>query len=188
MKYIDRVLQRWRIRKAAPFIRRGDQVLDIGTADGALFRLVPSLGESVGVDPDLERDLVPAFPNVRFYSGYFPDALPAPVKFDVITMLAVLEHVPTEKQVPLAQACASHLKPGGRLVITVPSPAVDRVLDVLGALKLIDGMSLEQHYGFEAKTTPAIFSGHGLDLAVRQRFQLGLNNLFVFQKADAAQA
>ena len=185
MKHIDRVLQRWRIRKAAPFIRRGDQVLDIGTADGALFRLVPNLGESVGVDPDLDRDLIPAFPNVRFYSGYFPDALPGPMEFDVITMLAVLEHVPPEKQAPLAQACASHLKPGGRLVITVPSPAVDSILDVLGALKLIDGMSLEQHYGFEAKMTPQIFSSHGLDLAVKRRFQLGLNHLFVFQRPIA---
>lgn len=188
MKYIDRVLQNWRIRKAAPFIRLGDQVLDIGTADGALFRLVPSLGESVGVDPDLDRDRVPAFPNVRFYSGFFPDALPEPMKFDVITMLAVLEHVPPEKQAPLAQACASHLKPGGRLVITVPSPAVDGVLDVLGAMRLIDGMSLEQHYGFEAKSTPAIFAGNGLVLAVKRRFQLGLNHLFVFQKTDPAQA
>ncbi len=182
MKYVDRVLQGWRIRKAAAFVRRGDRVLDIGCADGTLFHLVPDLGQSVGVEPGLDVASLPRIPNVSFYSGYFPDALPGPMTFDVITMLAVLEHVPAEQQAPLARACASHLKPGGRLVITVPSPAVDYVLAVLQWLKIIDGMSLEQHYGFESAQTPRVFSPYGLDLIVKRRFQLGFNNLFVFER------
>jgi 2-polyprenyl-3-methyl-5-hydroxy-6-metoxy-1,4-benzoquinol methylase len=182
MKYVDRVLQRWRIRKAAAFIRRGDRVLDIGCSDGVMFQLVPDLGESVGIEPDLDLANLPGLPNVSFYAGYFPEALPGPMSFDVITMLAVLEHVPVERQGPLARACASHLKTGGRLVITVPSPAVDYVLAILQWLKLIDGMSLEQHYGFESAQTPAVFSPHGLELIVRRRFQLGFNNLFVFER------
>jgi SAM-dependent methyltransferase len=182
MTYVDRVLQRWRIRKVASFIRPNDRLLDIGSADGALFRLVHGLGDSVGVDPDLDSHCPPALPNVRFYQGYFPAALPGSMEFDVITMLAVLEHVPTDQQAPLARACATHLAPGGRLLITVPSPAVDRILTVLRAVRLIDGMSLEQHYGFESSTTPRIFTMHGLNLRVAKRFQLGLNNLFVFER------
>jgi 2-polyprenyl-3-methyl-5-hydroxy-6-metoxy-1,4-benzoquinol methylase len=180
VKYVDRVLQRWRIRKAAAFIKRGDSVLDIGSADGALFRMVPGLGPSVGIEPELEPDRVSALPNVNFYKGYFPAALPGPMNFDAITMLAVLEHVPYQEQESLARACASHLKPGGRLIITVPSQAVDHVLAVLKRLGLIDGMSLHQHYGFEASQTPKIFQPFGLRLIAARRFQLGLNNLFVF--------
>src|SRR5882757_2532826 len=110
MTSLDRALQRWRIRKAAAFVKPGDRLLDIGTADGALFKLVPGLGESVGLDPDLDPELAPPT-GVRFYRGLFPEALPSPMTFDVITMLAVLEHVPLGEQASLARACAAHLKP-----------------------------------------------------------------------------
>lgn len=180
VKYLDRVLQNWRIREAAAFIRRGDAVLDIGSADGALFRLVPGLGPSVGIEPDLDVRHQAVSPSLDFYKGYFPEALPHPMQFDAITMLAVLEHIPPAQQLELAQACAAHLKPGGRLIITVPSQAVDYVLALLTAVHAIDGMSVHQHYGFRASETPAIFTPCGLHLITRRRFQLGFNNLFVF--------
>ncbi len=183
MKHFDRVLQRWRIQRAAEFISSGDRLLDIGCADGALFQLVQDLGPSAGVEPGLDQAALPSIPNVTFFAGYFPDAIPGGSGlFDVITMLAVLEHVPAAQQVPLAQACAAYLRPGGKLVITVPSPAVDYVLAVLQALRVVDGMSLEQHYGFDSSQTPGIFSPHGFELTARRRFQLGLNNLFVFRR------
>ena len=47
----------------------------------------------------------------------------------MITMLAVLEHVPEDAQAELAAACERILKPGGRVVITVPSPQVDTILE-----------------------------------------------------------
>lgn len=182
VKYLDRVLQNWRIRQAAEFIRRGDAVLDIGCADGALFRLVPGLGPSIGIEPELDVGHKTIFPGVDVYKGYFPGALPRPLQFDAITVLAVLEHVPSDQQAELAQACAAHLKPGGRLIITVPSRAVDYVLAVLTAVRAIDGMSVHQHYGFRASETPAIFTPFGLHLMTHRRFQLGFNNLFVFAR------
>jgi SAM-dependent methyltransferase len=186
MTPVDRVLQRWRIRQAAGFINAGDRLLDIGTADGALFSMVGGLGDSVGMDPELDFEATTERAGVRFYRGLFPEALPAPMTFDVITMLAVLEHIPPGEQAALARACALHLNPGGRLVITVPSPEVDYILAVLKALRVIHGMSLEQHYGFDVRSVPEIFSAPGLELAARRRFQCGLNNLFVFRRPDAA--
>ena len=59
MKHLDRILQLWRIRKAAAFIRRGDRVLDIGCAYGTLFHFVPDLGESVGVELGLDCASLP---------------------------------------------------------------------------------------------------------------------------------
>ncbi len=43
-------------------------------------------------------------------------------------------------------------------------------------------MSLEQHYGFDPRKTPAIFSVDGMVLVKARRFQFGFNNLFVFEK------
>lgn len=95
-------------------------------------------------------------------------------------MLAVLEHIPAREA--LARECARVLRPGGRVVITVPKPAVDRILAVLLSLRLIHGMSLEQHEGYDVRRTSPIFEAAGLRLLRRRTFQLGLNCLFVFEK------
>ncbi|HYV34645.1 MAG TPA: class I SAM-dependent methyltransferase [Gemmataceae bacterium] len=185
MKLIDRLLQRWRISKARAYVRPGARVLDIGCADGELFRRIPEVAEGVGVDPDLPESINPC-PQTLFVKGLFPSALPDKRPFDVITMLAVLEHVPPDRQKTLAVDCGRHLKPGGYLIITVPAPAVDHILGLLRAVRLIDGMTLEQHYGYVPQNTPDIFAAGDLELVEHRRFQLGLNNLFVFKKATRA--
>lgn len=68
------------------------------------------------------------------------------------------------------------------MVITVPAKSVDHILTLLRALRLIDGMSLEEHFGFEVAETPAVFSPPRFRLRHHGRFQLGLNHLFVFEK------
>lgn len=187
MTPLDRLLQRWRISKARPYIRPGARVLDIGCADAALFRRYGDrIREGVGIDPELaEADLAPRWQLIH---GQFPDDLSAGGPFDVITMLAVLEHIPPGQQARVAEHCARLLRPGGHLVITVPSPAVDPILWVLTRLRLLEGIALEQHYGFDAAKTPSLFAGPGLLPVVSKKFQLGLNNLYVFRKERSSGA
>ena len=181
MKPVDRMLQRWRIAQARPYIASGARVLDIGCADGVLFdRLKSRIGEGIGIDPDLDHSV--DMGHYRLIAGWFPQDLPDARPFDVITMLAVLEHLPPDHLTRLAQDCAQFLKPGGYLVVTVPSPAVDRILDLLKLVSIIDGMSLEEHHGFDPGKTISIFSVGGLALVKAKKFQIGLNNLFVFSK------
>ena len=122
------------------------------------------------------------FGGVLIVAGYFPKDMPPVEPFEAITMLAVLEHFPVSTYADLASGCARFLKPNGRLIITVPSPLVDHVLKALRFLRLIHGMSLEEHHGFEVRQTAAIFPETDFRLVIRKRFQLGLNNLFVFQR------
>jgi SAM-dependent methyltransferase len=185
MKPIDRLLQRWRIAKVRPYIAPGARVLDIGCADGELFRRVKGIAEGIGIDPDLPSS-VRTCPRAVLLKGYYPQALPDHKPFDVISLLAVLEHVPPEHQRALAVACARHLKPGGHLVITVPSPSADIILVALRRFWLIHGMALEQHYGYKPSVTAALFAMPDLELVVARKFQLGLNNLFVFRKTAGA--
>ena len=181
MKTLDLILQRWRIAKVRPYIPNGARVLDVGCGDGALFRQLKShIGEGVGIDHDLDHSV-----DTNYYtliSGQFPQDLPESPLFDVITMLAVLEHIPLEQQSQLAMECMRLLKPHGHLVITVPSPMVDPILDLLRFVRLIDGQALEEHYGFDPRQTRSIFSVESMVLLKVKKFQLGLNNLFVFKK------
>ena len=53
---------------------------------------------------------------------------------------------------------------------------------------MIDGMSVEEHYGFDPARTEAIFAPPDFRLVERRRFQLGLNNLYVFEKSEEERA
>jgi SAM-dependent methyltransferase len=118
----------------------------------------------------------------RLIPGGFPQAVPEAEKFDVITMLAVVEHLPADSLHGLAAACARRLRPGGRVVITVPSAAVDVILHWLIKLRLIAGIGVHEHHGFRPDQVPRLFAGAGFQRFSSRRFQLGLNNLFVFTR------
>ena len=185
MKFTDRFLQRWRIRKVSVELAPGARILDIGSVDGALFAALGSaLGAgSLGVDPTLEKENT--VNGCRLLPGFFPDAMPpGTAPFDAITMLAVLEHFPPAAYDALREGCEKFLKPGGKLLITVPSPRVDQILAALKFLRLVDGMSLEEHHGYEVTKTPDIFPPPKFRLVRRSTFQLGLNNFFVFERTD----
>lgn len=181
MKPFDRLIRNWRISKAAPYVKSGSRVLDIGSADGALFERFESvMDEGLGIDSALEQPI--AGRNWRLIKGWFPEDLPDAKPFDVITMLAVLEHIPPGEQASMAREVAARLKPGGHLVITVPSPLVDPIVDALVKLRVMRAVGFEQHWGFDATTTPEVFAPGGLTVAKAKRFQLGLNNLYVLRK------
>lgn len=182
MKFIDRFLRDWRIRKTIPYVRVNDKVLDIGCFDNSLFKNLSSklIGKSIGLDPLLKSPIEEE--GYKLIPGKFPEDLPDGKTFNCITMLAVLEHIPKTEQLQLSEAFYNYLEPKGRVIITVPSPFVDYILWVLRKIRLIDGMSLEEHYGFKAKDTPSLFSESQFKIITHKYFQIGLNNLFVFEK------
>ncbi len=183
MKQGDLILQRWRIRMAARHLARGAHVLDIGCCDGLLFSVLKgTIASGVGVD----SDSVPEdYGDFRFICGRAPDDLPSGETFDAITMLAVLEHIPTDEQRNLAADCWALLKDNGRVICTVPSPKVDSLIRLGKRLRILDGMQEYEHYGFEPSHTVQLFVERGFALRRARRFQFGLNNLFVFAKVPS---
>lgn len=181
MKKLDIILQNKRIQKASKHIRKGDEILDIGSVNGVMFdKLSNIIGGGTGIDPTLRGEVKTK--NYHLIPGYFPEVVPMGKKFDAITMLAVLEHIPADKQKELVENCWKYLNEKGRVIITVPSPAVDYVLSILLFFKLVDGMALQEHYGYEAKDTDKLFVGKYFKMIHHSTFQLGLNHLFVFEK------
>jgi 2-polyprenyl-3-methyl-5-hydroxy-6-metoxy-1,4-benzoquinol methylase len=178
---IDKVIRRWRESKVRRYLHPRARVLDIGCGDGSLFRRFQGSFESgVGIDPRLAGNIEGS--RVRLIAGSFPEQLEDESAFDVVTLLAVLEHVPEQYQPRFAEALAARLKKDGLLIITVPSPSVDQILYALRGLRLIEGIALEEHYGFPPERTLDIFGAAGLQFVRHDRFQLGLNHLFVFRK------
>jgi SAM-dependent methyltransferase len=180
--WLDRFLQSWRIRKAAAELPRSSRLLDIGTHDGAMFRITGATG--VGIDPELIE--TPSLPGVTMVEGFFPNDLPPlpDEQFNAATALAVFEHIPEDELANWSKALAGLLAPGGRVVITVPAPFVDRILHLLIGLHLIAGIEAHQHHGFQPADLETVFAAPQWRRHKHQRFQLGLNHLYVFERTS----
>jgi Methyltransferase domain len=178
--WLDRLLQRWRVRLALRELPEVTNLLDIGTHDGTVFRLSGASG--VGIDPQLVGGL--ALPGVTFVNGCFPADLPATpaAAFDAATALAVAEHVPEAELAAWATALARLMTPDAVLVLTVPAPAVDVILHVLMRLRLVAGMQAHQHHGFRPCYLDTVFAAPLWRRRKHRRFQLGLNHLYVFER------
>lgn len=178
-KPLDRFLQRYRFRVARAELDGKPRLLDIGTSNGELFDyLGDRIRPSVGIEPDLDVDV--SMGDHMLLAGMFPSRQPTGA-FDAATLLAVVEHMDADGLSAAADALSTLVRPGGKVVITMPSPAVDTILDVLISLHLLDGMDTDSHHGLRVDAVPESWSRHGLKLVKRKKFQLGLNNLLVFE-------
>jgi 2-polyprenyl-3-methyl-5-hydroxy-6-metoxy-1,4-benzoquinol methylase len=166
---------------AAKEVNHGSVVLDIGCYDGILFeKLGKKLKYGIGIDPLIENKKCS---NYQLVNGLFPQSLPSGyTKFDAITLIAVIEHIQPADIDILLKNLNQYLTEKGKVIISVPEPIVDKILSILIKLKILDGMSVEQHYGFDTQLLVPYFEKHGFRLHKHRKFQLGVNNIFVFTK------
>lgn len=182
MMPMDRLLERIRVRRAISWIPDGSRVLDIGCGyrSSLLRALDGRIGDSIGIDPLADPSCRGR--NYRLLAGRFPVDTPAAEPFDVAVMLAVLEHFPPSEAASLPEALAPVLRPGGRVVITVPAPVVDKILAGLRLLRLVAAETLEQHHGFDVFSVPALMTRGPFRLHAHDTFELGVNHLYVFER------
>lgn len=138
-------LLRWfRFRRVIPHIPVGSKVLDVGCGRSAAFlrTISPQIDQGVGVDFKVKEMQIE---NVQTIRLKLADELPfADSSFDVVTMLAVLEHIEQER--PILQEVRRVLKPNGKLVLTVPSVWAQPVLEFLAyRLKVVDELEIRDH-------------------------------------------
>jgi 2-polyprenyl-3-methyl-5-hydroxy-6-metoxy-1,4-benzoquinol methylase len=160
-----------------------ENVFDIGCDDGYLLRKLSHITKRQdGVDPRLSTSLISH--NSEMKKGFFPSAIEGyqmQGAYDAIFALAVFEHFTESDIRQSASVISKMLSPGGRLIITVPNPFVDKILDALMFLRLIEGQVVEEHHGFNPEELLGYFSD-SLKLIKHEKFQFGLNNIFIFER------
>src|SRR5207247_1462374 len=96
--------------------------------------------------------------------------------FDVVTLLAVLEHLSHPRA--MVEEIARVLRPGGQLVLTVPSHAAKPVLEFLAyRVGIVSEAEIRDHkcyYG--RRSLYRLLENSGLRVDRHAYFQLGTNN------------
>ena len=131
--------------KLIPAQLRTGRILDIGCGSYPYFLSHTSFNEKFAVDQlppsgksgeiawhTLDLNSTPSLP---FEDGYF----------DVITMLAVAEHLNPTSLVELFKEAARALKPGGRLIVTTPAAKSDGLLRWMARLGLVSAEEIDEH-------------------------------------------
>jgi len=151
---LEGFLARQRSRQARRLIPRSasaGRVLDIGCGSYPLFLVGSDFAEKYGLDrvsisrPDELRD---GGLKLLEYDVQTGSALPFPPDhFDVVTMLAVFEHLEPPVLSRLLAEIRRVLKPGGIYVLTTPAHWTDWLLKLLGRLRLVSHEEIDEHQG-----------------------------------------
>jgi hypothetical protein len=102
--------------------------------------------------------------------------------FALFLRCAVIEHIFNLKH--LGHGLALALRPGGRVILTTPTPFGNDVVHNLGAkLGLFSQVAVDDHIVIFNRKRLQIFAGEaGLVLAAHKLFQLGCNQFAILEK------
>lgn len=182
--FLEPVLRKMRIRKVLPTILgySNCRLLDIGCGwDYRLLRtLEPFICSGLGIDfkvPEVECG------RIETKQARLDEKLPiADESVDVVTMLAVLEHL--SSPYAIVREIERVLVPGGSLVVTVPSKLSKPVLELLAyRLKLVNEAEIRDHKKYyDYDELDKLITGTILRIERHAYFQFGMNNFCLISK------
>lgn len=184
-------LARQRARRANSLIperSRTGRILDIGCGSYPAFLLNTKFAERYGVDRVAIADVRDA--GVRLVAHDIAGGSGLPFEsafFEVVTMLAVFEHIEAPALSRLLQEIRRVLRPSGMFVMTTPARWTEEMLKVMSSLNLVSQEELGEHKAqYSRGEIVAALVAAGFDGAQIRHgtFELGMNIWAVAQKSS----
>lgn len=125
---------------------KNENILDIGCGTYPYFLTISNFKNKFGIDPSVNPKAVNT-KNITLLKEKIGEKK-IPFKdnfFDVITMLAVFEHIDSKSLVFLLGEVERTLKKDGIFIITTPSPWSDKLLHLMGETGLISSEEIHEH-------------------------------------------
>lgn len=159
-----------------PFSCRKGSILDIGCGTFPFFLLNTACSKKYGMDKVIKKgydthfhDRGIAFINydlekletIPFNNGFF----------DIVTMLAVVEHIEPEKAKGVFKEIHRILRPGGICVMTTPVICARPLLRFMAGLGLVSSVEIEEHkHAYSRKKITSILQEAGF---IKEKIRAG---------------
>lgn len=136
--------------KLIPSAYRMGRLLDIGCGTYPFFLYNTRFSEKYGLERVAQSGFKEEFRDQKItlinYDIEKEDRLPFNDEyFDVVTMLAVFEHIEPERLVKVLSEVRRILNPGGMYVMTTPAFWTDGLLRLMAKLRLVSPVEIEEH-------------------------------------------
>ena len=182
---LTRRVQRARLAAALPHVAPGARLLDVGCG---MTDLPARFASYVGCDRDplVLSEMRRRHPGASFASWDVDADEPPPevlagAPYDVVLMLAILEHLPSPARA--LSRVAPLLAPAGRVLATTPHPLGRLPLEAGALLGLLSRHADEEHEALLDRAALArAAEAAGLVTTVYSRFLAGLNQLTVLAR------
>lgn len=151
---LENYLSRLRTKKAHKYItakHKTGSILDIGCGAHPFHLINSQFTEKHGIDQikwENEAELVREYSiKLHTYDVEEENHLPfTDDSFDIVTMLAVYEHIrPEVLDVLLAEIYRVLKTDGGRLIITTPSKYAEPVLEIFARFGIVSKVEIDEH-------------------------------------------
>jgi len=146
---LEEFLAKKRAKLANNFItkdKRMGRILDVGCGSYPYFLETTKFKEKYGIDPSIDLSLIKDssvnLQKIKINKKTLPFKNDY---FDVVTMLAVFEHIDRDDLTPVIREIRKVLKKGGQLIITTPAPWADKLLHKMAVVGLISSEEIHEH-------------------------------------------
>lgn len=183
--FLEPILRYLRLQRVISHIPKNSVVLDVGCGSSATFlkSISPRIKQGFGVDFKVKEFHLG---NIQTKQLMLENHLPfEDESFDVVTMLAVLEHIEHEKEI--LKEISRVLVPKGKLILTVPSVWSQPILEFLAyRLKIVSKAEIQDHkrYYNREKLRKVLVNLTGFQEFHHQYFQFWMNNFCTVIKKD----
>ncbi|MEK6855013.1 MAG: class I SAM-dependent methyltransferase [Nanoarchaeota archaeon] len=182
---LEEFLSRKRAKMADFFIRESDRkgkILDIGCGKYPYFLSYVRFKRKYGIDyqePIKSREF-------KLKKADLANLRRLPYNsnnFDVVAMLAVIEHLNPEIIQGILKDIRRILKSEGRLIITTPSPIGNFVLKIMAIFKLVSHEEINEHKKiYSLKELERAAAASGLKVVKKGNFEFFMNNYLCAEK------
>lgn len=186
--FFDERLSYFRAKEVIRHLRKGSVLLDIGCGYPPRFlALLLEKGfirQGYGIDRKVPRGKYKE--QIELFKIDLEDEedgnIPLPTEsVDVVTMLAVLEHLvdPTKVLKEIHRV----LKTEGLFILTTPAPLAKPVLDILAYLRIIDPDEIKDHKRYYSKDSLIdLVKENGFIVTHHRYFELYMNQVLISMK------
>jgi SAM-dependent methyltransferase len=133
------------VNRLIPSELRSGRILDIGCGSYPYFLSHSAFKEKFAVE---QQKPIEKVPNIHWFTLDFNSNVPLPFEenfFNVVTLLAVIEHLDPNILVFLFQEAYRVLNPSGYIIITTPAAWSDGLLRLMSRWNLVSKEEIDEH-------------------------------------------